>query len=185
MRKLLLVTVAALSILTIGCGKSDKASSSSSTTVAPSSTSTTAASSSTTSNPSSHTCSTTHLTGRLGPSSGGAGQHYQALTLTNTGTTSCDLRGFPGVSLLGSDGKQVGQPATREGAEGSTVVLAPGGSATSVLHTTAEGIGPTCITGASVLVYPPDSTTTITISGTYTACGGFSVSTLVAGLGDN
>ena len=79
----------------------------------------------------------------------------------------------------------MGQPASREGEEGRTIVLAPGESATSTLHTTTQGIGPSCVTGASVLVYPPDNTTTLTISSAFTACGGFSVSTLIAGIGDN
>ena len=184
MRKILLVAIAALSILALGCSKSDKASSSSSTTASPTTTSATA-SSSTSAAPSTRLCNASALSGRLGPSSAGAGQLYQALTLTNTGATTCDLRGFPGVSLLGADGKQIGQPASREGAEGSTVVLAPGESATSTLHTTTQGIGPSCVTGASMLVYPPDNTATLTVSSAFTACGGFSVSTLIAGIGDN
>ena len=62
--------------------------------------------------------------------------------MRNTSTTTCEVRGFPGVSLLDGSGNQIGEPATREGNEGAAVVLKPGESASATLHTTNEGVGP-------------------------------------------
>lgn len=144
-------------------------------------TSTTIARSSTT--VASNRCSAAQLRLSLGQPDAGAGQLYQPIVFVNTSTKSCELRGFPGVSLLDQTGAQIGQPATREGAEGATVTLAANGTASAVLHT-ANGIAgdtPCAPASESIRVYPPDSTEAITIRGQFTACGGFSVSTMVAG----
>ena len=128
-------------------------------------------------------CRSENLRGALGQTDSGAGQRYTALVLTNTGSTPCDLRGFPGVSLLGPSGAQVGEPAGREGAEGAKVTLAPGGAASATLHTSAPGTGGSCTDGAKVRVFPPDSTVALDIATPYSACGTFHVTTLVTGDG--
>ena len=100
----------------------------------------------------------------------------------NTSTTTCEVRGFPGVSLLDGSGNQIGEPATREGNEGAAVILKPGESASATLHTTNEGMGATCTApAAQIKVFPPNQTQALTFSAAYTACGGFSVTTMVAG----
>jgi len=90
------------------------------------------------------------------------------------------------VALLDSAGKQLGQPATREGSEGSLVTLAPGGTASTTLRTSAQGTGAACEpTSTQLRVFPPDNTAALTFSAAYVACGGFRVSTLVAGSAGN
>ena len=92
------------------------------------------------------------------------------------------MRGFPGVSLLDAGAKQLGQPASREGAEGVVVSIAPGQSASFTLHTSAEGMGAACEPASTqIKVFPPDNTTPLFIQTAYSACGGFRVTTLVAG----
>lgn len=55
-----------------------------------------------------------------------------------------------------------------------------------MLHTSAAGLGPSCEpASAQIRVYPPDNTVALTIAASYTACGGFQVSTLVAGTAGN
>jgi len=126
------------------------------------------------------------LKGSVGETQSGAGQRYTALILTNTSTKACDMRGFPGVSLLDSSSKQIGQPASREGTEGPTLTLQPGASASASLHTSTSGMGAACDpTSMQIKVYPPDNTASLTIAATYTACGGFKVSTLVGGTTGN
>ncbi len=108
---------------------------------------------------------------------------YTPLVLTNTGTRTCELRGFPGVSILDASGTQIGQPAGREGTEGATVSIAPGKTASATLHTTNAGVGGSTCTAVSakMKVFPPDDTAALTFNASYTACSGFQVSTLVAG----
>jgi hypothetical protein len=105
-----------------------------------------------------------------------------ALTFTNTGSASCTLVGFPGVSLLDGSGDQIGSPATREGDEGAPVRLAPGGSAHSGLRTQN---GATCQSASTVKVYAPGSTQYSTVKADgFSVCGGvFGVSTLTSGTG--
>jgi ABC-type transport system substrate-binding protein len=180
----------AIPLLVLGAAcSSDSDDSSSTTTSAPATTSSTTATSTTTTGgggssttAGTPSCSTSELAAELGPSNAGAGQVYQPLILRNTGSSTCVVIGFPGVSLLDGSGVQIGQPATREGNEGSAVVLQPGGVASAMLHTTNEGIGPSCDpTSTQMKVFPPDQTAELTFAAEYTACGGFTVTTLVAG----
>ena len=101
----------------------------------------------------------------------------------NTGTTSCSMRGFPGVSILDQAGAQIGQPATREGSEGASVTLAPNGTASAILHTTNGAMsGQGCTPpSASMRIYPPDNTAALVIPASFSVCGTFSVGTVVAG----
>lgn len=175
-----IVAIAALSLL-MGCGSSGSGSSASTSTTAAGSSTTKPAAPSTTISPT--LCTTTQLQASLGQTEAAAGQIYVPIVFVNTGTKPCELRGFPGVSLLGPDGTQIGQPATRNGAEGPSVTLAPNGTASALLRT-ANSTGGTsnCTTAASsIRVYPPDNTGAILISSTLSACSGMSIGTVVAG----
>lgn len=178
----ILTPIALAAVVMIGAAACSSGSDNASSTSTTSTTTPTSSSSSTsTTKPSNH-CATANLSASLGETQSGAGQRYTALILTNTGPTACELRGFPGVSLLDPSGTMIGEPASREGTEGGTVNLGPGGSASSALHTTAEGMGPACTsTSTKMRVYPPDNTQALEFAAAYTACGGFKVSTLVAG----
>ena len=114
-----------------------------------------------------------------------AGNIYIPLVLKNTGSRTCSVAGFPGVSLLDAAGAQIGQPATREtGFPEAAVKLAPGAQASTALHTANEGIAPGgCLPpSAKVRVFPPNELDAIEIAGTVTVCGNlFSLSPLVAG----
>lgn len=178
-----MTTALALAFLTAACGGGSSASDESTTT---SSIATTTSSSPTTVAPSTtpdSRCRSANLRGSLGQTDAGAGQRYTVLVLTNTGTVACDLRGFPGVSLLDASGTQLGQPAGREGAEGPKVTLAPGGTASATLHTSSPGTGTCTPSSAKLRVFPPDDTTSLDITTQYSACATFSVTTLVAGDG--
>lgn len=184
--RLRLAAIFAIGLFTLGiaaCGSSSTNDSNSTTTTTP--TPTTVAPSSSTAKSSNH-CSTDQLKASLGDTQSGAGQRYTVFLLTNTGTKACELRGFPGVSLLDASGKEIGQPAAREGAEGPGLSIAPGASVSATLHTSAPGMGAACEpTSTQMRVYPPDNTTALTFAATYSACGGFRVSTLVAGNAGN
>jgi hypothetical protein len=182
---LAILPVAAVALLAGACSSDDKAAdttTTSTTSTKASTTSSTAAGSTSTTKAGTPACSSGELAGELGPSNAGAGQVYNPLVVRNTGTTTCEVHGFPGVSLLDGSGNQIGEPATREGNEGAAVVLKPGESASATLHTTNEGVGPTCSApAAQIKVFPPNQTQALTFPATYTACGGFSVTTMVAG----
>ncbi len=114
-------------------------------------------------------CSASRLTASLGGSEAGAGHLYRYLVLTNTGPAACHLTGYPGVSLLDADGRQIGQPATRHAMDYSPVVLDPGGSASDTIHTIDQQ--GTCLpTSAEVKVYPPGSRQSLKVAGQITNC---------------
>lgn len=188
-RLIVLLPTIPLVLLAAACS-SDSDDSASTTTVATSTSSSTTAQSTTTTGGGGSTsttagtpiCATSQVEGELGASNAGAGQIYTPLILRNTSSSTCVVRGFPGVSLLDGSGNQIGQPATREGNEGTQVVLQAGGVASATLHTTNQGIGPSCDPPAArIKVFPPDQTADLTFAAAYTACGGFTVTTLVAG----
>lgn len=122
-------------------------------------------------------CDTPELRGSLGPADGAAGSVIQTLVLTNVGTRTCELRGFPGVSYVaGTDGHQVGPAAAMSGARGSVVVLAPGKSATTQLKLVnvqnydAAVCKPTQVLG--LRVYPPGATASLYVERAGTGCAG-------------
>ena len=69
-------------------------------------------------------CTSSHLSVALGEGNGAAGTIYFPLTFTNTATSTCTLEGYPGVSLVGSHGDQIGSPSAT-----CTFNLANGGDA--------------------------------------------------------
>jgi hypothetical protein len=130
-------------------------------------------------------CATADLALSQEPGGAAAGTHFLSLVLTNTSGAECSLTGFPGVSLIDSAGKQIGQPADRNPAvTPQTVTLKPGESA----HATAgfpnyqnfpagQCSGPS----AAVKIYPPDELNALTIPVTDYSCPGFSVQVVQPG----
>lgn len=104
------------------------------------------------------------------PTGSGAGQRLSYVVFRNTGSSTCVLRGAPGVSLVGDgNGTQIGAAAARE-ASGPTVSIPAGSSALAALsypdideHGGAYGDGtgkdPQCEAKAvdGYRVYPPHS----------------------------
>ncbi|GHB11209.1 hypothetical protein GCM10010330_76470 [Streptomyces tendae] len=104
---------------------------------------------------------------------------YFDLRLRNTGSASCVLQGYPGVSLADTDGRRIGEPAIRgtDGGSGArAVTLGPGRIAHAVVKTAGEEIsGGACwATSASVIVYPPGSKESVAVRGPdgLRVCGG-------------
>ncbi|HMC41211.1 MAG TPA: DUF4232 domain-containing protein [Acidimicrobiales bacterium] len=119
-------------------------------------------------------CTAGHLTGQLTGANGTAGSIYYSLVLTNTGSVTCILQGYPGVSFVtGSHGQQLGAPADRNSGLAPDVTLAPGQSGKAVLQITdATNFGSGCgVTATDGLrVYPPDQLTSLFIAHTDRGC---------------
>jgi Protein of unknown function (DUF4232) len=120
-------------------------------------------------------CATSELKGSLGQGEGAAGSVYAPLILTNVGSRTCELRGFPGVSYVaGDDGHQVGPAATMSGPRGGEVVLKPGAAAAAQLQLVnvanfdAAACQPTPVRG--LRVYPPGDTGSLYIERAGTGC---------------
>jgi hypothetical protein len=133
-------------------------------------------------------CLASQLTATLGAGSGsGAGHAYPVLVLTNSGSTACTVRGYPGVSFVGNGtGTQLGAAATREaaGIPITTLTLAPGAAAHAQLSITMAGNydATTCKPKAAdgLRVYPPDETHSVFVATTtYTACQSTSIVLLI------
>jgi hypothetical protein len=128
-------------------------------------------------------CTAAQLTTGLDGGDAGAGNSYRYLVFTNKSTTTCHLTGFPGVSMLDADGKQIGQPATRTQTSYTQVVLAPGGSASDTIHTVNQQ-GPCLATSTQLRIYPPGSKASQLIAGQITECyNTFEITPLSAGKG--
>ncbi|MBV9451699.1 MAG: DUF4232 domain-containing protein [Streptosporangiaceae bacterium] len=99
---------------------------------------------------------------------GAAGTIYYPLEFTNFSGHACYLHGFPGVSALDRDGKQLGSPARWESftppGPARTVILNPGATAHAMLayHDAVIFNSPGChgvSTSSELRVYPPDERT--------------------------
>lgn len=158
------------------------------TSSAPSS-SASAPSTSTADAPAAGACTTDQLDVAVAPSEGGgaAGSTYEAITFTNTGSASCTLEGYPGVSAVaGDDGEQVGAAAVRDKSGTTTSVeLAAGGEAYALLQVSEAGnydadeCEPT--TPRGYRVYPLGETAAAFAPGDVEACASDDVTLLTVG----
>jgi uncharacterized protein DUF4232 len=110
-------------------------------------------------------CTVPMLLGKLRRPSAGAGQRYARLLLTNVTRRTCSLGGYIGAQLLDARNDPLPTRVVRDTSRGAhTVTLAPGKSATTVLHWSAvAGSGDrqtgTCQpTPARIEVTPPNAT---------------------------
>ncbi len=111
----------------------------------------------------------------LGPGGAAAGSTYYPLEFSNISSATCTLRGFPGVSAIGSGGAQLGSPAGWDTAvTPQTVTLAPGATAHTVLQIADVGNYPpsTCnpATAIGLRVYPPNQTSSTVVTYSFRAC---------------
>ncbi|MGP3983263.1 DUF4232 domain-containing protein [Streptomyces sp. KR80] len=104
------------------------------------------------------TCTLDDLYLSMGTKEGAAGSVYWPIHITNTSTSGCALRGYPGVSVLNAAHQQIGSAATRTSRPYGTVGVAPGKTVTAVVRTTNGPVGGPCRpTGTYLRVYPPAS----------------------------
>ncbi|MGN6408838.1 MAG: DUF4232 domain-containing protein [Curtobacterium sp.] len=123
-------------------------------------------------------CATSSLAGSIEAGSGGAaGSTYVHLVLRNTGSSTCTLQGWPGVSFVGdTNGTQIGNAATLDrAAPHPTVTLASGEEAVAPLKVTNSENYPesTCdpTSPDGFRVYPPGSKQSLFIAYTeFAAC---------------
>lgn len=171
----LVVAVGLLGVLAAGCSGSGTLAPTAAPTAQASAT--TRASTPTPADTDPRRCDTPELRGTLGNAEGAAGSVEQTLILTNIGTRTCELRGFPGVSYVaGADGHQVGPAAAMSGARGSEIVLAPGKAAgapmklVNVQNFDAPVCRPTPVLG--LRIYPPGATASLYVERAGTGCAG-------------
>lgn len=122
-------------------------------------------------------CPTSGLVVWLNTSGAGhAGGISYTLSLTNLSGRACTLFGFPGVSAVNLNGRQLGSAASRTGPRPRTVRIGRGATATVLLNITdARNFGnpkQPCdpITAAGLRVYPPNSFVSKVIPFPFTAC---------------
>jgi Protein of unknown function (DUF4232) len=120
-------------------------------------------------------CTTGELSASLGEGGAAAGSVYRPLIFTNTGSHTCELRGFPGVSYVaGDDGHQVGPAAAMSGERGGQVTIPPGGTAQAQLQLVnvqnydADACHPVPVRG--LRVYPPGDTAALFVPMDGTGC---------------
>lgn len=194
----LLLTMAATSVFLLsGCfqgqaqgqGTTTPSNTASSPSASPSASAAGSGGSSVSSSPSTPMTSGTALckAGSLTPSvdstgGGAAGSVYMKLILTNSGTESCVLKGFPGVSLTSTPtGDPIGAAATRDESQPvAEVVLAPGKAGFAQLRYTQAGNYPGCtrVPAAGFRVYPPEDTASLFVAQPYDACSNADITLL-------
>jgi hypothetical protein len=127
-------------------------------------------------------CPTSQLDVSLSSEGAAAGSTYTHLVFTNTGSNSCTLSGFPGVSLVRhAGGAPIGAPADRTGAS-RTVTLEPGASGRSTLQIVDAQNYPTDRCGQTpakgLQVYPPNQTESVFVRDALLGCADQSVQIL-------
>lgn len=107
--------------------------------------------------------------GRVDPA---AGNRYAPLVFTNEGERTCGLLGYPGVTVTGDDREQIGPDAERtSGNPVVTVSLAPGESASTLLHWASPVAGECHPTSTYLRTFPPGSKEAITVPAEIRLCG--------------
>jgi hypothetical protein len=129
-------------------------------------------------------CPTSSLRVATAPGSGGAaGSFYFDLTFTNTGSKSCTLYGYPGVSFITASGRQLGAAATEDPTyPRELVTLTPGAVAHAELRVTdaMNYPSPACqvVTAHRLRVFPPGQTNPLYLTLDARACAITSVQIL-------
>lgn len=127
----------------------------------------------------------TSLSLSQGSSSGAAGTIYKNAVITNTGSNSCHITGYPGVFMQDGSGTQVGSGAAANSLyAATTVTLAPGGKAHTVVAYPQEPNFPpgTCSAiGSSMKLYVPGMPTPLVAPWSDYSCPGFSATAIQAG----
>ena len=129
-------------------------------------------------------CSPAQLRASLGQQTAGVGSIFTTVVLRNAGTQSCTLLGYPGVSLVDSQQRQIGRAASWDPRVVSLVTLLPGGAASTLVHTLNPGVGTTdCLPPSAALrIYPPGGLTALYVPVHLSEClGTLGVLPLVAG----
>src|SRR5580658_7491419 len=107
---------------------------------------------------------------------GAAGMIYYPLEFTNLSQHTCYLYGYPGVSALSRNGKQLGSPASWGSLRGARIVnLAPGATAHTLLayHDVAVSTEPGCDpvnNPIALSVIPPDQRTATLAAYSFPSC---------------
>lgn len=172
MRRLPMCLGIAAAVVLAGC-------SSSKTSTAPSTGTTNASGASTA------PCATAALAASLGRPDGTAGTIYYPVNLRNTGSSTCTIQGYPGVSFVaGADNHQVGQAAEHDPGSTATVTLSPGQTVSATLGIVNAGNFPddcqrTPVSGLQIT--PPGQTASLVIAHADTACANTQNSTLHVG----
>ena len=118
------------------------------------------------------TCATSQLTASLGGGDAGAGNLYRFLLLTNHSHTTCELDGFPGLSLLNAHGQEIGAPATFDRSISySPVAVRPGQTVSDTIHTLNSGATSCQGTSTELRIYPPNNKADVIIPGKVMLCG--------------
>jgi len=124
-------------------------------------------------------CATTALRAWMpaGPGSGYAGGAVYELEISNTSSRACTIYGFPGVSALGPNGRQLGSPAQWDHADATRLVtLASGGTAHVVLRIVDVGNfgnpNQPCdpANAVALRIYPPNDRTSTELPFSFRAC---------------
>jgi len=172
-RRILLIGLPALTVVLTAC------SSPSTKPAVTTSTSHTPARSSTTGSPPTTSipiCTTSHLTISSGLSQGATGHISTVLLFANSGTTTCNITGYPGLAGLNASGTQVVQAQrTLRGftgglAQGATappvVDLTPNQTASALVEGTdvPTGNATSCPSYPAFLVTPPNETHSVQLS---------------------
>jgi Protein of unknown function (DUF4232) len=135
-------------------------------------------------------CATSALKVAQAPGSGGAaGSFFFDLTFTNTGSSSCTLFGYPGVSFTTSGHSQLGQPAQRDPSTAKLITLTPGGVASNQVRVPDVDVfsKSSCkpATAAYIKVYPPNQTAWVYVPTSTKVCttsqGRTGIQTVVSG----
>jgi hypothetical protein len=113
---------------------------------------------------------------------GTAGTFYQNIVLTNNGTSTCTLTGYPTVSLLNSAGTTVGNATNSTTVTAKSISIAPGKAAYSAVGFPDSGnfSAGVCKAATTISVTPPGQTTALTVATTRSYCPGFSVTALTS-----
>lgn len=116
------------------------------------------------------------------PPEGAGGNIHYGVILRNAGPVPCTLQGFPGVSLLDAQHRQMGQPAMRGGDPGRLLLLGPGQPANATLGVSSTcGSDPRALPVSSYIrVYPPGNTAGLEMKFTAEECN-VNISSLVPG----
>jgi hypothetical protein len=133
-------------------------------------------------------CRLSELSITSGQADAAAGTIYYPILFHNVSGRTCQLRGYPGVALLDSAGRQVAQAQRIAGPPNvEFVTLVPGQVASAAFAASDVPVGPatSCPDYRSILVTPPDETHATAVNFPFRACSPTRIYQVVTGPGSH
>jgi hypothetical protein len=119
-------------------------------------------------------CTTADVRVSIGGQNAGVGSIFTTIVVRNISHHTCTIAGHPGVSLVDSQHRQIGRPASWDAGVIRLITLRPGDAASTMVRSLNPGVGTNkCLPPSAALrIYIPNERTSVLVPARLSECLG-------------